>query len=84
MMDKLINIKKDVKYKCFNEYCLKLLGLKENKGKFQNLIIYYDNVKILNYYNDDRFIEEDFYDWQHINFQGACKLTNFIKGDMLK
>lgn len=46
------------------------------------LIKMYDNVKVLNYYNDNRFDETDFYDWQHLNHQGAEKLTKIIKGDM--
>lgn len=42
----------------------------------------YDNVKVLNYYDDNRFDEKDFYDWQHLNKSGAEKLTKLIKKDM--
>ncbi|MBR4806472.1 MAG: hypothetical protein IKZ64_01480 [Alphaproteobacteria bacterium] len=42
----------------------------------------YPNVKILNYYNDKRFVESDFYDWQHLNKKGADKLTKLIRGNM--
>ena len=39
----------------------------------------YNNVQILNYYNNDSFDENDFYDWQHLNHSGATKLTKLIK-----
>lgn len=44
----------------------------------------YSNVKVLDYYNDSRFTENDFYDWQHLNLVGAKKLTKIIRGDMKK
>ena len=43
---------------------------------------YYDNVKILNFYDDNRFEDNDFYDWQHLNYKWAQKLTSLINQEV--
>lgn len=47
------------------------------------LVELYSNAKILNYRNDKDFTEEDFIDWEHLNLQGAKKLTNKIREVLL-
>jgi hypothetical protein len=38
----------------------------------------YDNVVYLNWLEDKRFTEDDFYDADHLNDRGAIKLTKFL------
>ena len=40
------------------------------------------DLRILNYFNNKEFYDEDFYDWEHLNPSGALKLTSFIKSKM--
>lgn len=42
----------------------------------------YQNVKLLDYYNDRDFDIKDFYDYQHLNLKGAKKLTSKIKSNL--
>ena len=66
--------------------------IKEEANKmgvsYENLFVPFDNLKkeinlkILNYYDNKEFCDEDFYDWEHLNPSGALKLTSFIKSKM--
>ncbi len=48
-----------------------------------DLVKQYDNAKILNYYDTDLFDENtDFTNEDHLNKQGALKLSNLIRKDM--
>jgi len=40
------------------------------------------NCKFYNYFNDTRFIAADFVDHDHLNFNGARKLTGFINAEL--
>ncbi len=39
----------------------------------------YNNIEILNAYEDEEFVPDDFLDSDHLNYQGACKLTAKIR-----
>ncbi|NSA03224.1 lysophospholipase L1-like esterase [Clostridium beijerinckii] len=41
----------------------------------------YDFV-LLNYFNDIRFEEEDFYDGVHLNYDGSKKFTEILNNDI--
>ncbi len=47
-----------------------------------NICENYSNVKILNYFNALEFDVQDFYDWQHLNYSGALKLTKLVKDEI--
>ena len=51
----------------------KIIDKIRNKEKYKELF-----VKILNFYDDNRFEDNNFYDWQHLNYKGARKLTSLI------
>lgn len=40
----------------------------------------YPNVEIIDLYDSEDFIKEDFYDYQHLNYSGAMKLTKIVRG----
>ena len=49
--------------------------------KFEKL---YDlKVKILNYYNNENFSDDDFMDWEHLIPSGASKFTNIFINDTI-
>ena len=43
----------------------KIIDKIRNKEKYKELF-----VKILNFCDDNRFEDNDFYDWQHLNYKG--------------
>lgn len=44
----------------------------------------YKHSQICNYYDDDRFDISDFADFQHLNYNGAKKLTSFIQDEIYR
>ncbi len=38
----------------------------------------YNNVQYLNLFKDDRFVEDDFFDADHLETEGAAKLTKIL------
>lgn len=55
----------------------KIIDKIRNKEKYKELF-----VKILNFYEDNRFEDNYFYDWQHLNYKGAQKLTSLINQEV--
>ena len=47
-----------------------------------NLCNKYSNVSYLNWLTDSRFIDEDYYDADHLNDRGAKKLTTILKEEI--
>lgn len=43
-----------------------------------DLLAKYHDVTLLNFQNDNDFIDSDFDDWDHLNTKGAEKLSNKI------
>ncbi len=50
-------------------------------GKTYDIVKSYGNVKLLDYYDDNDFKQDDFFDFQHLNLKGAKKFTNKIKSN---
>ena len=63
-------------------------NIPEEKELFKNLytaLEEYKDVKVFNLYSSDMFDEDtDYTDYEHLNKQGAEKLTSFVKEQVLK
>ncbi|NLV53944.1 MAG: hypothetical protein GXY64_11885 [Bacteroidales bacterium] len=55
-----------------------------NQQILSELLKTYPEVDYLDWEDDPRFCDEDFYDGDHLNSEGAKKLTRFIKSEMSK
>ena len=42
----------------------------------------WENAILLNHYDDDRFTDADFVDWDHLSVNGAKKLTKIVREEM--
>lgn len=53
-------------------------------SELQDILKDYPSVKMLNYYDDNDFLKEDFEDIQHLSYSGAKKLTQKIQEELKK
>ena len=61
-------------------------ALKNEKDMFSGVESFarrYSNTKLLNHFYDDDFTDDDFIDWDHLNNQGAKKLTSKVRQEMV-
>ncbi len=61
-----------------NEYKINMQKISLNKNLFDDLNDL-ENVNIINLYDLNIFKNEDFIDWDHLNFEGAKKCTKYIR-----
>lgn len=62
----------------------KVISLSENVlfAELNNMIKDFNHVKLLNYRNSKQFNNQDFSDWEHLNFKGAQKLSALIRKEL--
>ena len=51
-------------------------------GEFERKVAKYINAFCFNHYADERFIQRDFIDWDHLSRIGAEKLTNLVREEI--
>lgn len=69
-------------YRLYSEKCAKELGFDYNKI-FEKLYKFDKEIKILNYFDNESFTDDDFFDWEHLLPSGALKFTNIIFKDII-
>lgn len=60
---------------CMEEY---RKNIPDEKVLYKWLYDNFENKNIINFYSDKDFSKKDFYDWDHLNYSGAIKLTSKI------
>ena len=85
MTDWLLKLSRDTEYNnqnlyfvippCTDEY---RQFLDKTEFSFKWLYENFDSKNIIDLYSDSDFSKDDFYDWDHLNYNGAIKMTKKI------
>ena len=71
---------------CTSQYKKNLPDTEKIYGELFKISSKYPNSYIINLYDDNEFSDEDFYDWDHLKYGGALKIsekiTDFIRNNI--
>lgn len=71
---------------CTSQYKKNLPDTDKMYGELFDISTKYNNSYIINLYDDKDFCDEDFYDWDHLKYGGALKIsekiTDFIRNNI--
>ena len=63
-------------------YRRELPGGSQIFGDFKGTVSKWENVMLFDHYEDPRFVQSDFIDWDHLSPAGAAKLTGLVRKEI--